>query len=257
VQSQVWARAGLNAEPLNIGRSNNRMSGDYDKNRRRICWYGLIFFLLALCEGAGCSKGFLGKGPDAGEVWTCDNAADKAMKRLDYETAILLHELLLEKKPANALAFYHLGYAHGQMGDHLKEVSYYEKAVDLGYRKDHIFFNLGMAYAELNDIEKSVKAFRKALEINPNSADNHFELAMAYYQKGIANETAEYEFLTVIKIDPGHVDARFYLSMLYADMGELKKAAEQLHELIEIEPANARARESLERIEKKQQHPGE
>ena len=56
--------------------------------------------------------------------------------------------------------------------------------------------------------------------------------------------------MTAIKIDPGHVDARLYLSMLYADMGELKKAAEQLHELIAIEPANARAREFLERIEK-------
>lgn len=233
------------------------MSGHYDKNRRRICWYGLIFCLLAVCEGAGCSKGFLGKGPDAGEVWTCDNAADEAMKRLDYETAILLHERLLEKKPANALAFYHLGYARGRMGDRMKEVSYYEKAIELGFREEHIFFNMGMAYGELNDIEKSVKAFRKALEIDPNSADNHFGLAMAYYQRGIADKMAEDEFLKAIKIDPGHVDARLYLSMLYADMGELKKAAEQLHELIEIEPANARAREFLERIEKKQQHPGE
>ncbi len=236
------------------------MSGHYDKNRGRICWYGLICCLLAVCAGTGCSKGFLGKGPDAGEVWTCDNAADEAMKRLDYETVIVLHERLLEKKPANALAFYHLGYAHGQMGDHLKEVFYYEKALELGFRKDHIFLNMGLAYRELNDIEKSVKAFRKALEIDPNSADKHFELAiayMAYYQRGIADKMAEEEFLTVIKIDPGHVDARLYLSMLYADMGELKKAVEQLHELIEIEPANAGAREFLERIEKKQQHPGE
>ena len=210
----------------------------------------LVFTLSALCAGAGCSKGLLRKRPIAEKAWTCDNAADEAMKQRDYEMAIHLHERFLEKKPADALALYHLGYAHGQLGDHLNEASYYEEAIALGFKKDGIFYNLGMAYGELNNIEKSISAFRKALEIDTDDADNHFGLAMAYYQKGFIDRLAEEEFLQAIKIDPGHMDARLYLSNLYTDRGEPQKAAEQLRKILEIDPANARARKFLERIEK-------
>ena len=106
--------------------------GLHEKNWKRICWSGLVFYLVAICVASGCSKGFFGKVPDAEKTWTCDNAADEAMKRRDYETAIPLHKNILEEEPANALVLYHLGYAHGQLGDHKKEVSYYEKAIALG-----------------------------------------------------------------------------------------------------------------------------
>ena len=209
----------------------------------------LVFSLSVVCVGAGCSKDLLRKSPDIKKTWACDKAADDAMKRKDYEAGILLHERFLEKEPGNAFALYHLGYAHGQMGDHLKEVSYYEKAIALGFRKDRIFYNLGMAYGELNYTQKSVGAFGKALEIDPDDADNHFGLAMAY-QKSAADKLAEHEFLKAIEIDPGHVDARLLLSLLYADWGELQKTAEQLRKVLEIDPTNARARKFLERIEK-------
>ena len=205
--------------------------------------------MLLLCLGTGCSKGQLGQNPEPKAKWTCDDNADEAMKRQDYETAIPLHELFLESKPGNALALYHLGYAYGQTGDHLKEVSYYERAIAHGFKNDRIFFNLGMAYADLNDVEKSVGAFRKALEIDPDSADIHFGLAMAYYQMGIADKQAEEEFLNAIKIDPGHVDARLYLSLLYREWGEIQKAAEQLHKVLEIDPTHSGARKFLKKIE--------
>ena len=210
---------------------------------------GLAFCLAGLCLGAGCSKGVPGKRSVVEKAWTCDRAADDAMQRKDHGAGILLHQRFLEKEPANGLALYHLGYAFGQTGNHLKEVSYYEKAIALGFKIDRIFFNLGMAYGELNQIEKSIRAFRKAVEINAESADNHFGLAMAY-QRSLADKLAQEEFLKAIKIDPGHVDARLYLSMLYADMGELQRAREQLRKILEIDPTHMTARMFLERIEK-------
>ncbi len=218
---------------------------------------GILQFLyisaLALClasggSGAGCSKRAAVKGPACGKTWTCDKQADEAMKRHDYEAAIVLHQRLVDTEPANGLALYHLGYAYGQTGDHEKEALYYEKAAALGFREAHIFFNLGMAYGELNRIEDSIRAFKEALDIDPDSADNHFGLALAY-QRGLADKMAEREFLEAIKIDPAHVDARLYLSVLYADMGELQKAARQLRAILEIDPTNRRARQFLERIE--------
>ena len=225
------------------------MSGHIQRIFQVVYISSLAFCLACLFSGAGCSKGIFAKKPVPEKTWTCDKEADEAMKRHDYEAAILLHQRLLENEPANGLALYHLGYAYGQTGDHGKEVLYYEKAMALGFKEDNIFFNLGMAYGELNQIKNSIRAFNKALDINPDSAENHFGLAFAY-QRSVADKLAEKEFLKAIEIDPVHVDARLYLSLLYADMGQLQKAAVQLQKILEIDPTNRRAREFLKRIEK-------
>lgn len=218
-------------------------------NQKAFKFIVVAFCLAGLLPSIGCSKGFFGKGADIDKGWICDEEADKAMRRQDYDAGIILHQRFLEKEPENGFALYHLGYAYGQTGDHLKEVSYYEKAIGFGFRGKLIYFNLGMAYGELNQRERSIRAFRKALDLDPESADSHFGLAMAY-QRNCDEKLAEEEFLRAIKIDPGHLDARLYLSMLYADMGDLQKACDQLRKIIEIDPTNRIAREFLERIEK-------
>lgn len=208
---------------------------------------GLVLLMLALPLGTGCSTDHSRKRDEVEKGWTCAKEADEAMMRNDYEGGILLHQRLLDKEPENALALYHLGYAYGRVGENLKEVSYYEKAIGLGFKIDRIFFNLGMAYGELHQTEKSIGAFKEALAINPDRADNHFGLGLAYQMK-VADRLAEEEFMKAITIDPDHVDARLSLGLLYADRGEMKKAAEQVRKVLEIDPSNARAREILEII---------
>jgi tetratricopeptide (TPR) repeat protein len=206
------------------------------------------FCLAGHLLSAGCSKTSTGEKPHLDRTWICDEVADDAMRGQDYEAGIHLHQRFLEKEPENGLALYHLGYAYGQTGNHLKEVSYYERAVELGFFGERIFFNMGMAYGELNQPKKSIRAFKKALEIEPDSADNHFGLALAY-QGNADDRLAEEEFLETISIDPAHPDARLYLAMLYADRGYLIKAAAQLRKLLKTHPSHRPAREFLERIE--------
>jgi tetratricopeptide (TPR) repeat protein len=241
-----WTHAKTNLKGYSILDS---MSGRIQRIFQLVYLGSLAFLLACMFSVAGGSKGISVKDPVLEKKWTCDKQADDAMKRHNYEPAILLHQRFLEKEPTNGLALYHLGYAYGQTGNHVKEVLYYEKAVDLGFDKNHIFFNMGMAYGELNQTGNSIRAFKKALDINPNSADNHFGLAIAY-QVSVADEQAEEEFLKALKIDPAHVDARLYLSLLYADMGELQKACGQLRKILEIDPTHTGARKILERIEK-------
>ena len=215
----------------------------------RLIHMATVLFCLAgqlLC--GGCSKGLFGRSPEMDGTWRCDAKADDAMERQDYRAGIVLHQRFLEKEPGNALALYHLGYAYGQTGDHLKEVAYYEKAIGLGFEQDLIFFNAGMAYGELNQGERSIRAFKKALDIDPASNDNHFGLAMAY-QRNANDKLAEREFLKVIKSDPGHLDARLHLSMLYADRGDLQSACVQLRKILELDSTHRIAREFLESIQ--------
>lgn len=221
----------------------------FELNKKIVDSIALAFCLAGLLFSTGCSKGILGRGPDADKVWICDETADNAMRRQDYEAGIFLHQRLLKNQPENALALYHLGYAYGQTGEHESEVSCYEKAITLGLKEDRIFFNLGMAYGELSEWKKSIPAFQSALTIDPDNADNHFGLALAY-QGSFADQSAEEEFLKAIKINPEHLDAHLYLSMLYADHGDLQKARSQLRTILQVDPNHRIAREFLESIDR-------
>lgn len=228
--------------PTKISRGNQKILQFVYLSILAVCLAGLF-------SGAGCSQVIPVEKSVPEKTWTCDREADNAMKREDYEAAIALHQRFLEEEPSNALALYHLGYAHGQLGNHRKEIFYYEKTIALGFMQDGIFFNMGMAYGELNQIEKSIRALKKAVDTDPDNPDNHFGLALSY-QRSLADKLAEEEFLKAITIDPKHLDARLYLSLLYADRGELKKAAGQLREILEIDPTHTNARQFLDRIDK-------
>ena len=207
-----------------------------------------LLFWLVILTGFGCVKSTLVKEPDAARTWTCDEVADEAMERGDYETGIRLHHDIVKKNPGNGLAWYHLGYAYGQLEDHLVEVRYYEKAVTAGYQEEGLFFNLGMAYGELDRIKESIGAFERAIAINPDSADNYFGLGLAYQRAGdyLHSEKA---FQQAIRIAPDYVDALLSLSMLYTAMGKKEEAATQLHKILEIEPTHYGAQQLLRQLD--------
>jgi tetratricopeptide (TPR) repeat protein len=169
----------------------------------------IIFFccLATLFTITACSTSPLGKSAGEYKKWTCDREADEAMKRKDYERGISLHERLLRKKPDNAIALYHLGYAYGHMGDQIKEVSCYEKAIELGFKENHIFYNLAMAYGQMNQINKSIRAFKKAIEMDPSNAEYFYGLALAYDEKG-EGKLAEEALLKALEISPQYEDTQ-------------------------------------------------
>ena len=193
----------------------NRMQVKRHRVFKFISLLGLGLCLATQSLGTSCSKGVIKKDLEPKGTWACDKESDEAMLRKDYEASIPLHHRFLQKDPANGLALYHLGYAYGQLGDHLKEVSYYEKAITVGFKRDHIFFNLAMAFGELNQTENAIRAFKEALHI-----------------------------------DPRHLDARLHLSILYAEIGEARKACEQLHTILEMDPTNEEARRFLDSLER-------
>ena len=180
------------------------------------CCCIFLFFLFSLVQGAGCTQVPAEKPPRSEKTLTCDPLADEAIEEDDYETGIRLHQQLLEKEPENRLALYHLGYAYGHMGDHQKEVFYYEQAIALGLKDESVFYNLGLAYGDLDQLENAIHAFKEA-----------------------------------IAIEPGNLNVRYDLSRLYIATGDFQKARDQLHQILKVDPSNMDAKELLDSIEKK------
>jgi tetratricopeptide (TPR) repeat protein len=177
------------------------------------CFCALLCFFFGLILGAGCSQVSVEKASVGKKTASCDQQADKAIENNDYETGILLHQRLLEKEPENPLALYHLGYAYGHMGDHQKEVYYYEQAIALGMKDDAIFYNLGLAYGDLDQLENAIQAFKKAIAIEPGNLNARFDLSRLYIASGDFQE-ARHQLQQILKIDPSYPDARGLLESI-------------------------------------------
>ena len=163
-------------------------------------------FLLFTCILAGiftfCGCGTVSRVTGGASIeFTCDKKADEALKNKNYEKSIILHEFFIKENPDNGLAMYHLGFSYGQLGDHEKEVKYYEEAIRLGYRSPGLFFNLGMAYGETGRPDDAIKMFKRAGELDPEDADSFYHLGMLYLETG-QTEKAKKQLEKLMKIDP-------------------------------------------------------
>ncbi len=209
----------------------------------------VIFFLSAVLVFYGCST-VKRKGFSPQQEMICDEKNDEALKDQNYEKSIILHEFFIKENPENGLAMYHLGYSHGQLGDHENEVKYYEEAIRLGYYGSGIFFNLGMAYGEMERYDDAFRIFKNAIKVEPERADNHFGLALILQKMGNTLK-AEREFIRAAELAPEDVDTLYYLGMLYAETGRMKKANKQLKKLMKIAPDNEMTHELRDILDKK------
>jgi tetratricopeptide (TPR) repeat protein len=146
---------------------------------------GILGWLCLLAVLAGCSTLAGDKVQPGISQWSCDPAADEAMRAGDEETGLRLHQEFVSLHPDNPLALYHLGYAFGRSGNIEAEIAHYEKALLLGYDANaQLYFNMGMAYKELNQADQAMTVFEKAIEIDPNALDAMLELARLRQQAG-------------------------------------------------------------------------
>lgn len=142
------------------------------------------------------------------QAYECDEEADNLLMSEDLEKSIRLHEAYIKKHPENAVAFYHLGYALGQMGAKEAEIFYYKKSAALGYKKSgDLYFNLGMAQAETGNYEQAEKAFLKAVSLQPGRIGARLNLARLYIEYFREQSKAEEQLIIVLGIDPENQEA--------------------------------------------------
>ena len=187
-------------------------------------------------------------GPHGG--WKRHEQADRALMEGGFDLAIALYKRFIQDNPGNGLAWYHLGYAYGHVGQHTQEVACYEKAIGLGFQRKDVYFNLGMAYLDVGDPNKSIDAFNTTLKMDKKSADSYFGLAVAHQRNG-NGDIAEEQLLKAIEVDPAHLEARLNLSWLYTEMGCHEKAIKEYRKILKIDPDNTTAQESLKRFERR------
>jgi tetratricopeptide (TPR) repeat protein len=174
----------------------------------------------------------------------CDPLADYFLGMEDYNEAIRRHQWVIRRDPSNALAHYHLGFAYGEIGQHQKELSEYQTAINLGLDDWQLFLNLGLLYLENGQVRQASEVLRLATLLGPERAETHFNLALAYERLGQLPQ-AEQEDLLSLQIDPSQPDARNTLGAIYAEEGRYVRANEEWTELVSSNPDYTPARTNL------------
>lgn len=210
-------------------------------------WF--ICLMMLLHWVAGCSSMDTKAVRERQKQWRCDDEADAAVSREEWNLALSLHQALIKNEPHNCLAIYHLGYIHGKMGDRSQETVLYEKAIACGLDgDDHLYFNLGMAYGEMNRMDEALSAFEQAVFLDNQNAENFFGLGLIATWAGLI-EKAEAALIQTVDLDPRHWEAHILLTRIYLDAGRLDDAQSHLDLLLENVPENDDV-EELQRIYK-------
>jgi tetratricopeptide (TPR) repeat protein len=177
-------------------------------------------------------------------VQVCDPIADFYLGQENYPEAIQHHRQVLQQHPENALAYYHLGFAYGMVGDHRRELDDYQKAVDLGLSNWDLFLNMGLVYLENGRLDSASEVLQLATFLAPFRPETHFNLGLLDERMGMFQQ-AQQEILLSLTIDPNQNDARNTLGVIYAEQGNFEQAHQEWSDLIRSHPDYAPARANL------------
>lgn len=219
---------------------------DISKIIRRLILYKWLLAggaVLACCGCAAVEQAALQAEPH----WSCDARADAAVRSEAWPRALTMHEALLDRDPNNCLAYYHLGFIRGRLGDRQAEVDDYLRAAGCGYVKDdQLYFNLGMAHAELGQTELALSAFARAVALNPANADNHFGWGLAAQSLNRPEQALD-AFRRALEADPRHHGARLQLARGLLDRGSLQESWPHIEVLLRTAPEDGEVVDLLRR----------
>jgi Flp pilus assembly protein TadD len=205
---------------------------------KRQSWaVAVVLLLLSLRIAHSASTG-----PSDGQV--CDVEADYSLGIEDYPQAIRLHTALVRRRPGDALAHYHLGFAQGMAGNNNAEIREYRLAASLGLKDWDLFLNLGLAEAEIGNLDSAAADLEKAVFFGQNHPESHYNFALIQVRRGMLPD-AEREILASLRLNNRQPDAQNLLGVIYAERGETVRASLIWHELLRTEPEYRPAQRNL------------
>lgn len=216
--------------------------------------YRAFRFLFVLLFSLAALSLDLARAPasTAADDQVCDPLADYYLGMEDYPAAIHRHLVVIREHPDNALAHYHLGFAYGVTGQHVRELVEYRRAITLGLSDWQLFLNMGLAYVQAGRLAEATEVLRLAALLAPYRSEAHFNLGLAYERRGMLT-LAEQEMLLALRLNPLDADARNTLGLVYAEEGRDALARAEWMELLSADPDYSPARDNLTILEHAEQ----
>lgn len=181
-----------------------------------------------------------------------DAEADAALLQGKWEETVRLHRALIEKQPGNGRAYYHLGYAYGQLEKFSEEIAAYREAIRLGVREGNLYYNLGLALATAwEDHDGAIGAFQEGLRLTPDDPDLWYNLGVAYLSKRDFTRARD-TFQAALERDPNHLEARNNLAHALVGLGDHAGARAAWEAILRMDPGNLPAQINLRLLDQQE-----
>jgi Tfp pilus assembly protein PilF/peroxiredoxin len=184
--------------------------------------------------------------PNYPEAW--NNLGMMAAQQGRPEEAIQDFQQSLSLRPSYAVALLNLGNVYRRQGVFDKAEDCLNHALNLQPDDPEVNYNLGMLFAQQNQMQRASDYLRKAIELRPDypEALNNLGILMVRSQD---YSRAEEQFKTCIRLVPTFDQSYLNLARLYAMRSDKPRAKEVLQELLQIQPQNRGAIETLKMLD--------
>ena len=242
--------------------------------------YGVALFQRGYLDQAAESfKQVIAAKPEEPEAYY--NLGTLYLRKNDFGQARQYLEQTVKLRPTHAEAWNNLGMLAAQTGQTEEAVRDFQQSLNLKpnyatallnlgnlYRRAHNFsqaedilgralqaepdnpeanYNLGMLYAQQNHFPKASGYFERALTLRPDYPDALNNLGVLLVRQGRYVEAQE-KFASCIRVAPNLDQGYLNLARLYAVMNDKEKARSVLQDLLQRQPENKIAQQSLEML---------
>jgi arylsulfatase A-like enzyme/Tfp pilus assembly protein PilF len=198
--------------------------------------------------------------------------ADLALAESDLAKALPHLIRASELDPGDAMIWFRLGRAYGELGESRQAIEQYERALELDPHNIETHNNLGIALqaagrvepaieqywmalkldpdnveahnnlanamAAADRIDEAISHYRRTVELAPDSAEVHANLGLALRRRGLLDEAIE-QFELSLQLAPEGANARAALAAVLLSIGRPTEAAEHYRRALELEPGSA------------------
>jgi len=157
-----------------------------------------------------------------------------------YNDADEAYRQALRINPEDAAAWYNLGVAYGELNRYNDAIEAYRQALRINPEDAAAWYNLGATYGELNRYDDAIKAYRQALRINPELAASWNNLGVAYGKLNRYNDAIE-AYRQALRVNPELAAAWNDLGVAYGKLNRYDDAIEAYRQALRINPEDALA----------------
>lgn len=125
--------------------------------------------------GVGC--------PLEGHTTSCLEKEHEPMRRT--ETAPTAnHTVGIARDPQDAMAYYHRGLAHGELGDYRRAIEDFTQAIALQPQNAEAYYNRGAAYGNSGKHRQAIEDFDRAIKLSPQDVSIYVMRGFAHSALG-------------------------------------------------------------------------
>ena len=162
-----------------------------------------------------------------------NDAANAALERGNFETAIDLYKRLLEADPKRKNGWISLGRAYMGLRDTGHAIEVFRKQAEMNAYDEYAFNSLGWAYTTARRYDEAAAAYQKAIEINPLNQYAHGALGGMYSETHQYNKAVP-ELEKAVSLSPNDAFLQISLGDAYLNVGQDDKALAAFDKAIEI-----------------------